>query len=652
MFKKRIQPLSMKEIQVTDDFFGSYLKIVREEMLPYQWAALNDSIEGAEPSYCIENFKIAAGLSQGQHRGWVFQDSDLYKYMEGAAYSLMWAKDDKLEGQLDDLIDLLEMAQEPDGYLNTYYSIQGLEGRFTNLKDHHELYCLGHMIEAAVAYFAATGKTKFLDLARKNVACVATYFGPDPDKQKGYPGHEVIEMALVGLYQVTGDLSYLDLAKYFIMERGQAPNYFEEEDRRMKRDNYWDRFYTKYQYYQAGRPVLLQEEPEGHAVRAVYLYAGMADVAYHTKDQALQAACERLFDRMVTRQMYITGGIGPTFEGEAFTFDYDLPNDTAYAETCASIGLAFFTRRMFENTGDAKYMAVLERALYNGIISGMTLDGKRFFYVNPLSVNPEACLKDPNKRHVKAERQKWFGCACCPPNLARFLASLGSYAYHTSDDTLYVNLYIGADLRPTLRGHEVPIKALSTYPYEGHYDLTFMEAVREVITIGLRKPTTAQAYQVLLNGSPVDLKEEKGYLYVTESFMAGDTLSLNMTLKPTYKMANSRVSENLGKIALTYGPLVYCLEEADNGQGLARVYLDPEAKVEKDQMAHLNQVMTLKTKGYQKGLWDQVKDGTDLELYRDYEPNKLTAKELTFIPYFAWANRHPGEMEVWLPNKL
>ena len=371
----------VKQVRLEDVFWGPVREIIRQEAIPYQWKALNDQIPDTEPSYCMRNFRIAAGKETGAHGGYVFQDSDVGKWLEGAAYSLRWHPDPELEQTVDDAIEEVVAAQQPDGYLDTYYIINGLDKRWTNLKDHHELYVAGHLLEGAIAYYEATGKRALLDAMFRFVAHIDSVLGPEEGKLHGYPGHPEIELALMRLYEITGDPAHLRLAKYFVDERGKAPLFFAGEEKRNGNPDYWKESPFRYQYYQAGLPVREQKNAEGHAVRAMYLYAGMADVARVTGDETLAEACRTLWRSAVNRRMYITGGVGSTEYGESFTFDYDLPNDTVYAETCASIALVFFARRMLKLEAKGEYADVMEKALYNGILSGMQLDGKKFFYV-------------------------------------------------------------------------------------------------------------------------------------------------------------------------------------------------------------------------------------------------------------------------------
>lgn len=565
MLSKKMTPVSLKDVDIKDRFWKGYMELVRNRVIPYQWDALNDRIKGADPSHCMQNFRVAAGIEAGEFQGMVFQDSDAYKWLEAAAYSLMWHKDDRLEALADGAIELIGSAQQEDGYLNTYYIINGLEKRFTNLMNNHELYCCGHMIEAAVAYYKATGKRKFLDIAIRFVDCVDKNLGLEEGKKPGYPGHEVIEMALVSLYGVTGDEKHLKLAKYFIDQRGQSPLYFEEERKKYGNRCDWLDSSFGYQYYQAGLPVRDQKAAEGHAVRAVYLYSGMADVAGATGDEALMKACEALWNNIVERQMYITGAIGSTSHGESFTFDYDLPNDTIYAETCAAIGLIFFARRMLEITGDSRYGDVMERALFNGVISGMSLDGQRFFYVNPLEVVPESSEKDYNKFHVKPERQKWFGCACCPPNVARLLSSIGGYAYEQNEKELFMNLFIGGGIDAVVGGRKNHISVETSYPWSGEVKITIDNEQDTDFTYALRIPGWCRNYTLKVNGKEEEYSVEKGYARFTRTWKAGDVLLLQMEMPVELIGANPRVREDVGKAAAMRGPLVYCLEEADNG---------------------------------------------------------------------------------------
>ncbi|WP_070000399.1 glycoside hydrolase family 127 protein [Cellulosilyticum sp. I15G10I2] len=639
------KPLDLRAININDSFWKKFLLIAREHVIPYQWEALNDRIEGAEPSYCMRNFKIAAGMMEGEFGGCVFQDSDFGKWIEAVGYALMWHPDVALQKIADEAIDIVCAAQQPDGYLNTYYIINGLEKRWTNLRDNHELYCAGHLLEGAIAYYIATGKDKLLNTIKKYIDYIAEVFGTDTNLLPGYPGHEIIEMALVKLYNLTDDIKYLNLAKYFIDQRGQSPLYFEAEGELYNNNFHWKDSYFKYQYYQAGLPVREQTSAEGHAVRAAYLYSGMADVARETNDQSLLQACETLWLSIVNKQMYITGAIGSSAYGEAFTYDYDLPNDTIYAETCAAIGLVFFAKRMLEISPISQYADVMEKALYNGIISGMSLDGEKFFYVNPLEVVPEASEKDHLRRHVKVERQKWFGCACCPPNVARLLTSLASYCYTQKEDTLFMHLYVGGNIQLNLGDQDVCLGVRTHYPWDEEVSIGLTLKEETNFTIAIRIPAWCNQYMISVNGCPAAYTLTNGYAYLERKWHDKDEITIVFEMPVRINSAHPNVRENIGKVAITRGPIVYCLEEADNGKGLHRVCLgsapDFTCQFEEDL---LGGVVTITSSG--QYLSDENWDASSL-YHADITPI-MQNKKLKWIPYYTWANRTPGEMLVWV----
>jgi DUF1680 family protein len=637
-------------------FWAPFMERVRTQVIPYQWEALNDRVPGAEPSGCMRNFKIAAQLTRPEldygennnagHYGFVFQDSDAAKWIEAAAYTLVWHPDEALEKTIDGAIGIICNAQQDDGYLNTYYIIKGLEGRFTNLKDNHELYCFGHFLEAALAYYEAVKKRKLLDAMIRYADCIDRHIGPEEGKLHGYPGHEIAEMALARLYEVTGDEKHLKLAKYFIDERGKRPYYFAEEERRRNADQAPDGTAEQYHYYQAHKPVREQSAAVGHAVRAVYLYSGMADIARLTGDRELLEACGRIWDNIVKRQMYITGAVGQSVHGESFTFDYDLPNDRAYAETCAAIGLAFFARRMASIAPRGVYGDVLERALFNGILSGMSLDGKSFFYVNPLEVFPESCLKDRSLGHVKFERQKWFACACCPPNLARIIASLGSYVHSADGDSVFTHLFMASEARVSAGGKNVSLKMETNYPWEGRVDIGFtVEGGGAAFTYGFRIPGWCRSYAITLNGEDAAYTVKDGYALIGREWRSGDKITVVFDMPVNFVEANPRVRADAGKVAVMRGPLVYCLEEADNGTELFTIYAgspdpkDLKVQFEKDLPGGLT---TISFRGRKLKGWE--KD----ELYRGAAEAVYEEKDLKWIPYYAWTNRKKGEMFVWV----
>lgn len=706
-------PLDLKQVQITDEFWGREQELVRKEVIPYQWEALNDRIPDAAPSYCMRNFKVAGRLMREKREqgagyvapaytyrgfealpedpahpdpdkfyGFVFQDSDFAKWIEAVGYSLVNHPDPELEKTADEAIDIVCAAQADNGYLDTYYIINGMDRIFTNLRDHHELYCFGHLVEGAVAYWQATGKDKLLKAAEKYADFIFSRFGKEEGKCKGYPGHEITEMALARLYEVTGEKKYLELGNFFLDMRGTKPYYFDLEEK--ERAEHEGRPYkmpdpaeTRHWYHQANAPVREQSEATGHAVRAVYLYSGMADVARLTGDEAMFAACERLWNNITKEKLYITGGIGATHMGEAFSFSYDLPNDTAYSETCAAIGLAFFARRMLEIQADHRYGDVMEQALYNTVLAGMALDGKSFFYVNPLEVVPEACKRDERKHHVKPVRQKWFGCACCPPNIARIVSSFGAYVYTQNEGTLYTHLYAGSRISCTLNGTEIDMKLESAFPWDGEAKAvlhmegpargTFAfrvpgwcreakaEVRRNSMTLSdcrVEEGALRETGQQFTPEQGMNVRLERGYLYLTGEWQDGDEIYLHFPMEVRCMTANPKVREDLGKVAFTRGPVCYCMEEIDNGKNLHLLSVDPEKVYDGVTVETFNglghEMRILKVPG--KRLADSAEGD---ELYRDYrdaltERFREDAVTLTFVPYYAWNNRGEGEMTVWV----
>lgn len=670
--KEYSNPLSLKRIEVTDAFWKKEMELIRKEVIPYQWEALNDRVEGAAPSYCMRNFKVAGELTRARNidkntpksieidwkefeylpkeqnklekrfYGFVFQDSDFAKWIEAVAYSLTQHPDKQLEKIADEAIDLVCEAQQSNGYLDTFYIINDMNRVFTNLRDHHELYCFGHLTEGAVAYYQATGKDKLLNAARRYADYIDTIFGEDEGKSKGYPGHEIAEMALVRLYDVTGDKKYLKLSEYFVNQRGQKPYYFDVEFG-VEVKNVDE---LRYHYHQAHLPVREQRDAVGHAVRATYLYSAMADLARLTSDESLYDACLNLWNSIVDRKMYITGGIGGTNIGEAFSFDYDLPNDTAYAETCASIGLVFFARRMLEIKADSRFADVMERTLYNGVLSGMALDGKSFFYVNPLEVNPVACREDARKHHVKASRQKWFGCACCPPNIARLVSSIGSYAYTESEDTIYIHLYMGAVIHKEIGEHSLEVKVESGFPWKGNVTIQVEASSPVESTLALRIPDWCDKYTIS------ELQEEEtvlkdGYLYITKTWSGQEEIHLEFSMEAKIVRANKKVRENIGKVAIVRGPIVYCLESIDNGEELQLIRIDEKNCKIDEVMGQIGDeaVVKLTLPGERA-----IVSNEDESLYNTNEV-EYEKVMLTLIPYYTWANRGEDEMMVWIRQK-
>ncbi len=643
MRTEKLQPISLKNIKVSDAFWDKYTGLVTKEIIPYQWKALNDEVEDAEPSHCISNFQIAAGLKQGEFKGWVFQDTDLAKWLEAVAYSLSYEKNEALEQLADAAIDLIGQAQEKNGYLNTHFSILAPGKQFCNLKEGHELYTSGHMIEAAVAYYKVTGKEKFLNIMKKNADLICEVFHTER-YQNAVPGHEEIELALVKLYEMTGEERYLAMAKDFVERRGTEPNYLVTENKQEWFVDVWhdpNPYHTP--YGQAHVPVREQKTAEGHAVRATYLYCAMADLAYAYQDETLLKACETLYENITQKRMYITGGIGSSGALERFTTDYDLPNDTNYSESCASIGLALFCRRMAQITGDAKYIDTMERALMNTVLAGIAMDGKSFFYVNPLEVWPQNCMPATDKNHVKPVRQKWFGCACCPPNIARTLASLGEYICFTSKDAIWLNLFAGSSMDFCLQGKEMHLEMTSGFPWKGEAEIkiTAKEAVNGNICI--RVPAYAENFVIKVDGKVADASVRNGYMILKGKWQE-QTIGVTFDMPAQIVFANPKVRANAGKAAIIKGPLVYCLEQEDNGENLSNLFIDTKKPLEEYYEENLLKgVVIVKAKGRRM----REKEWNTNALY-GIKPVGFEDTELTFVPYCNWGNRKTGEMAVWV----
>ena len=673
-------PVALSNVRVTDAFWHRAMELVRKEVIPYQWEAINDRVEGAAPSWCMRNFRVAGKLmrdkrlqgaafvpprytfrgfealpedpehpEEDRFYGFVFQDTDFSKWIEAVGYSLAQHPDPALEEIADAAIELVCAAQTEDGYLDTYYIINGMDAALTNLRDHHELYCLGHLIEGAVAYWQATGKDRLLRAACRFADYIADRFGPEEGKCKGYPGHEIAEMALIRLHEATGNERYLRLSRFFIDQRGLEPNYFiQEEHTRAAREGRTVRHpSTNPAYHQAHRPVREQSEAVGHAVRATYLYAGMADVARLTGDESLLAACKRLWDDIAQRKLYITGGIGGTHVGEAFSYGYDLPNDTAYSETCAAIGLMFFARRMLQISPESRYADVMEQALYNTVLAGMALDGRSFFYVNPLSVTPEACERDQRLGHVKPVRQKWFGCACCPPNIARLVSSVAQYAWTESPDTLYTHLYMGGAVTKRFPGGALTLTLDTRMPWDGHGTATVHADAPTEATLAFRIPGWSEGASV--TAADKARREANGYVYLRGVWQEGDTVTLDFPMPVRMLAADPRVREDVGKVAFTRGPITFCAEEADNGPDLHLLRVDAAAIGAacedvtvgmRDTFGHPTATLLVPCK--------RLRLPEAGPLYRPAAAPQEDTVTVTLIPYYAWANRGPGEMSVWL----
>ena len=639
MQKKQNKNISLKNVQVQDGFWKPMQDLIIETVIPYQEKILNDEIPGVEKSHALANFRIAAGMEKGEFYGMVFQDSDVAKWLEAVAYSLVVHPDAELEKRADEGIETIEKAQQEDGYLNTYFTIKEPEHRWQNLQECHELYCAGHMMEAAVAYYDATGKDKLLKVMERMADHIDRRFGPD--KITGIPGHQEVEIGLMRLYHTTGEERYCNLAEYFINERGKNPNFFYEESQKRG----WTHFGIDPKdtvYNQSFATVYDQKEAVGHSVRAVYMYTAMADIAGTTGDERLYQACVDLWKNMTEKRMYLTAGIGSTGELEAFTKDYDLPNDMVYAETCASIGLIFFAKQMLELEANGKYADVMERAFYNGTISGMQADGKRFFYVNPLEVNPGISGVVPGYKHVLPERPGWYACACCPPNLVRLITSLGKYVWDETDDTIFSHMFVGQ--KAELEKADIDVE--SSYPWEGKVTYHVHSKKEEEYTLAIHIPGYLKDICVKVNGEQIEWKKfmKNGYLYLTRKWGESQVeILFDLEVRKVY--ANKNVREDAGKVALMRGPFVYCFEGVDNGNDLQAMCIDADTQAETfvGKEGVLKDKVCIHVQGYED---ERESDALYSEEKPDYQPHELTA-----IPYYLWGNRGVNQMRVWMLEK-
>ncbi|QHB51374.1 glycoside hydrolase family 127 protein [Lentilactobacillus hilgardii] len=645
----------LNKVKVTSDFWKRYRELVVKEVLPYQWKVMNDEADisiAEDPqnngqdknSHAVANLKIAAGEMTGHHYGFPFQDTDVYKWLEAAAYSFGYHPNPDLKQITDNLIDLIAKAQDDDGYLSTYFQIDAPERKFKRLQQSHELYTMGHYIEAGVAYYNATGNEKALDIAKRMANCIDNHFGLEEGKIPGYDGHPEIELALSRLYEVTQDKKYLDLAHYFLTQRGQDPAFFEKQIKADGDSTDRDlipgmRDFTR-EYYLAAEPIKDQKVPHGHAVRVVYLCTGMAYVARYTGDKDLLAACDRFWNDIVKRQMYITGNIGQTTTGEAFTYDYDLPNDTDYGETCASVGMSFFARQMLNIHAKGEYADVLEKELFNGALSGMSLDGKHFFYVNPLEADPAASKGNPGKSHVLTHRADWFGCACCPANLARLIASVDEYLYTEKGDTILSHQFIANDAE---FDDGIQVSQTNHFPWSGDIHYEIQNPNQAAFKFGIRIPSWSASYELNVDGAAKTLPVKDGFIYLD---VDGQSLTIDLKLDMSTKImrANNRVSHDFGKVAVQRGPVVYAAEQADNQAPLWLYQVSPDAQTDYhfDEKL-LDGVGVIKVAAKREKL-----NADDADLYTEAKPADTETVNLTMVPYYAWANRQDGQMRVWL----
>ena len=635
----------LKNIKISDNFWGHYQDIAINEIIPYQWKALCDEIPDTEPSHAVANFKIAAGLEKGEFRGCVFQDSDVAKWIEAVAYSLTIKPNPELEKTADDLIEIIEKAQDEDGYLDTFFQLKEPNKKFTDLWECHELYCAGHMTEAAVAYYEATGKDKLLKVMCRFIDLIDTKIGPEEGKLHGYPGHPELELALMKLYRVTENEKYLKLCEYMINARGTKPYFFEEELKNRGNKSFWgggEIHHIDLAYNQAHKPIREQTEPIGHSVRAGYLYTGAADLAAETGDESLKSAMEILWDNTVRKQMYITGGVGSQVYGEAFTFNYHLPNDTAYNETCAAISFAFMAKQMLRMDADRKYSDILERLIYNGTISGMALDGHHFFYTNPLSMWEEETKRAGVCGHIRSKRPGWFGCACCPPNLARMITSLGSYIYSSNDTTVYTHLFVAGEANVAVGDKTVKIIQNGNYPWDGNISF---EVSGGDYTFAVRIPSWARDFKIFKNGKELNPELKKGYAYIHDNWNDGDKIELTLPMPIEFIEADPLLRADNGKVAITRGPIVYCLESADNGDVLDGLRIcDFNSFSTYQDNSLFDGAVYIEGTAMKRKSWQD-----DSPLYRRVNVNDELPVRIKAIPYALWDNRDDTrEMTVWI----
>lgn len=613
----QLAPVPATDVTLADGFWKDRLETNRKVSIP---AAFHQcDITGR-----LANFQRAAGLAKGDHEGYFFNDSDVYKIIEGAAESLARHPDPKLDAYLDDLIADIAAAQRDDGYLNTYYTLAEPGAEWTNVRDRHELYCAGHLFEAAVAHHHATGKRTLLDVAIKLADHIDRHFGPDADQSPS--GHEEIEIGLVRLYRDTGEQRYLDLARFFLNARGQAEGHelFGE-------------------YAQDHIPVAEQTEAVGHAVRAAYLYAGMADIVAETGNDAYWHALEAIWEDVVSRKLYVTGAIGATRAGEAFGDPYDLPNESAYAETCAAIALANWAQRMLVIEPDAKYADIVERAMYNAFLVGVSLEGDTFFYPNPLATDGVTPFNQGSPT-----RSEWFACACCPSNDVRFIPRIPSFFYaNDADGNLYVNQFGAGEATLTLKGVPTKIIQHTDYPWTGKVRLEVIPESPVDATIYVRVPGWARntpvpsdLYTYADDKPAINAKLEHGYMKLERHWLPGFSITLDFPMQPRRVEANDNVAANRRRVAIERGPLVYCLEGADNDDRALDLALPDDASLTTESRPDLlGGVVTISAQG--------IRRRADLAT----KTVKDEHATLTLIPYYAWNNRGPGEMTVWIPRE-
>lgn len=626
-----IQRTDIRKVMITDGFLKEKQRLIVNTTVPYIWKALNDQIPGIIKSGAVDNFRIAAGRKKGTFSGLVSQDSDLFKWMEAASYALLFPDTKETASALEKITDLIADAQQKDGYLNTYYILNGLNHRWDYLKESCQLYCAGHFIEAAVANFQTTGSRKLLDLARRYADCIDENFGSEDGKIKGYDGHAEIELALYRLYECTGEERYRSLARFFVEERGKKPSFFSAEKRlgNIRENLVYELSEEDFSHSQSHVPLREQKEAKGHAVKAMYFYSAAADEVRLENDAELHCVLKTLWADVTGRKMYLTGAIGAREYGESFSYAYDLPSDLMYGETCASIGLFLWAARMMLLEENSQYADVMEMALYNGILCGISESGTGFFYTNALEIDPVKCDNRKEYAHICKERQPWFECPCCPPNIARILLSLQNYLYTFDEDCLYVHHYTSSVLDD--RGWRCV--QVTNYPFENRIELNI--TVEKDAAVKLRIPGWCERFTLQKDGEYISDCEKQGYVKILLNGNTTHKLILELEMNPYKVYANIQVEALHGKAALKRGPVVYCAEEIDN-PFLSNICLKKDGMLEmrKDEITAEGLLLNSNIKN----------------LYGK-EPFCYTPCKIKFIPYFQWNNRGQGRMKTFLDER-
>jgi uncharacterized protein len=636
-----LRELPLTAVQIQDAFWSPRLEVNRGRTLDHVYQEL-------EVTGCVRNFDFASGKARGNFGGPWWADSDVYKWIEGASYILALHPNPPLEAKVDNLIAKIAAAQQKDGYLDTYVQLNLPDMKWKSLAFNHEMFCAGSLFEAAVAHNQATGKRSLLEIALRLADCLDSTFGPG--KQAGIPGHEEVELALVRLYRLTGERKYLQLAQYFIDSRGQTPSIFERQYEQlparevallghpMSVKDFYRRFFlvnpSKFDtsYSQDNLPVRQQRVAVGHAVRAMYLYSGMADLVYETGDPGLWEALESLYDSVTNHRMYVTGGIGPSERNEGFTADYDLPNEDAYQETCASAGMVFWNYRMLKLTGDARYADIMELSLYNALAAGVSLTGDTFCYVTPLASRGDF------------KRDPWFGVPCCPTTIARFLPALGRYIYNQSTDGLWVNLFIASELNAKLAGKRVTVRQSGSYPWDGRIKFAISTEGPQDFVLRVRIPGWAARADFQVNGEAVSPQVVNGYAEIHRAWSNGDRVELALPMDVQRLQANPQIVYDHGKYAIRRGPLIYCLEQADQKTPLQEIILPTGGQLKAEFLPDLLGGITVLTG---EGLRRPLDDWKGI-LYQPARPATVSELPVKAVPYCAWGNRGLGKMAVWM----